>query len=206
MWPMSLIRGLRDRGVRQLRRWLKIAELLEQEQQLRDLASRFRACGDHLSLCWPIRLSGAESMTVGRNVHIGENAFIRAEGGLTIGDNTRISRNLVLYTVNHRHEGNVLPFDDGSIRKPVVIGRNVWIGMNVCVTPGTVIGDGVIVGMGTTVSGEVPPLAIIAGQKWRVIGQRNEEHYRELDAAKRYGNIFGKPLEMSSEFRGWDGL
>ena len=147
----NTIRKLRGMGVRRLRKWIAIDEILEQETIVERLVSRFNHRGDHLSIQWPIRMSGAENANIGNNVHIGNNAFIRADGGLTIGDNTRISRNLVLYTVNHRYTGDLLPFDAHSIRKPVTIGRNVWIGMNVCITPGTTIGDGAVVGMGTTV-------------------------------------------------------
>ena len=69
------------------------------------------------------------------NVHIGENAFIRAEGGLFIGENTHVSRNLMLYTVNHNYKGKNVPYDETVIKKPVHIEKNVWIGMNVNILP-----------------------------------------------------------------------
>jgi maltose O-acetyltransferase len=158
------------------------------------LRQRFGACGDGVRLNGPTFVSNPEQMRVGANVHIGANAFIRAGGGLTIGDNTHISRNLVLYTVNHDYTGNVLPYDELLVPKPVTIGRNVWIGMNVCIAPGTVIGDGAIVGMGTTVSGDVPELAIVGSGAWRQLGHRDVRHYRELDAARAYGGADGRPL------------
>lgn len=133
-----------------------------------------------------------QNLEIGENVHIGNNCYIRADGGVTIGDNTHISRNLVLYSINHNYTGMNLPYDESYIHKPVIIGKNVWIGMNVCITPGTIIGDGTIIGMGTTVSGRVPPLAIIGSQTWRVIGRRNEAHYESLNKLGRYGAINGK--------------
>ena len=46
--------------------------------------------------------------------------------------------------------------------------------------PGAIIGEGAVVGAGTVVSGEVPPMQIIAGQKWRTIGERDPTHYRSI--------------------------
>ena len=135
-------------------------------------------------------------MVVGHNVHFGDNAFIRAEGGLVIGDNTHISRNLVLYTINHDYDGTRIPYDDRMVEKPVTIGRNVWIGMNVCIAPGTVIGDGAIVALGTAVSGTVPPLAIVGGRKWKVLGMRDESTYKSMDKQKAYGGPDGIPFEL----------
>jgi len=136
-------------------------------------------------------ISCPQNMEVGENVHIGNNCYIRAEGSVCIGDNTHISRNLILYSLNHDYEGENLPYDEQFIYKPIRIGRNVWIGMNVCIVPGTVIGDGVIVGMGTVVSGEVPPYTIIGSQKWREIGKRDIKHYEKLNKQRRYGAANG---------------
>lgn len=137
-------------------------------------------------------ISGIENLSIGENVHIGNNAFIRAEGGLIIGDNTHISRNLVLYSINHDYTGNVLPYDEKMIHKKVSIGRNVWIGMNVCIAPGTVIGDGCIIGMGTTVSGNISPMSIVASPKCVIIKERDRNHYNYLDEIKRYGGPNGQ--------------
>ncbi len=133
-----------------------------------------------------------ENLELGENVHIGNNSYIRAEGGVIIGDNTHISKNFVLYTINHNYEGTCLPYDETFIYKPVVIGKNVWIGINVCILPGTIIGDGVIVGMGTVVSGNVPAYTIISSQKWRKIGERNKEHYEFLEKNGQFGGIDGE--------------
>ena len=41
------------------------------------------------------------NLTIGTDVFLGSNFFIRAAGGVTIGDYTHISRNVVIHTVNH---------------------------------------------------------------------------------------------------------
>lgn len=150
--------------------------------------------GTGVRFAGPPHFTGQSNARIADNVHIGTGAFIRAEGGLSIGSNTHISRNLLLYTINHDYEGTLLPYDHSSILKPVTIGKNVWIGMNVCIAPGTSIGDGAVIGMGTVVAGEVPPLAIIASQQWRVVGMRDADHYADLDVRGQYGGSGGRPL------------
>ncbi|MFO8007565.1 MAG: acyltransferase [Candidatus Brocadiia bacterium] len=157
------------------------------------LLSRLGGCGRDVRLHGRIRVSGAESMALGDNVHLGENAFIRAEGGLEIGDNTHISRNVVIYTVNHNYRGERLPYDEQFVHRPVRIGENVWIGINVTILPGATIGEGAIVGAGSCVRGEVPPLAIVAPQDPAVLKFRDRERYHRLSAAGRFGGPDGKP-------------
>lgn len=189
---MIYARKIRDYLIKKLYFWLLIVEQQETAQTNKELLRKIKSCGEDVFFGGKITFSGAKNTCIGNNVHIGQNAFIRAEGGLTIGDNTHISRNLVLYTVNHQYEGKCLPYDNNSVKKPVIIGRNVWIGMNVCVAPGSKIGDGAIIGMGTTVSGEVSPMSIVGSQKWRTLGFRNEENYHKLDNSQAYGGVNGE--------------
>ncbi|MEL6820595.1 MAG: acyltransferase [Calditrichota bacterium] len=141
------------------------------------------------------RVTGAENIEIEDNVHIGDNAFIRGEGGLFIGANTHTSRNLVIYTHNHNYEGEVLPYDNSFRFRKVTIERNVWIGMNVVILPGAHIGEGAIIGAGCVVSGKVEPLAILGAVPGKVLKYRNKEHYQKLEQNKRYGGSNGIPLE-----------
>jgi acetyltransferase-like isoleucine patch superfamily enzyme len=125
-------------------------------------------------------------MTIGENVQIGSGSFIRAEGGLVIGDNVVISRNLVLHTRSHDYGGSHLPYGETMKANPVTIGANVWIGMNVTISPGTTIGEGAIVGLGTRVHGDIPPCAIVGAAGWSRIGTRDLAHYEMLKAKQAY--------------------
>jgi acetyltransferase-like isoleucine patch superfamily enzyme len=161
------------------------------ERLLRTCVERGPAC----ELGRRATLTGGGSVHLGENVHIGDNAFIRGEGGLWVGDNTHVSRNLVLYTMDHHLDGDRLPYDRARVHRPVRIGRNVFIGMNVVVAPGSTIGDGAIIGMGTTISGTVPPRAIVVSVPWRQVGERDPEHYARLDEARQYSATDGIPYE-----------
>ncbi len=181
--------------IKRLEGYIAIIEnkkIQKENQKKKQIISKIKKIGNN-SFFWGNEhfISGGENFTIGENVHINNNCYIRAEGGLEIGDNTHISRNLLLYTVNHDFKGNALPYDNGLIKKKVIIGKNVWIGMNVIISPGTVIGDGAIIGMGTVVSGIVPEKTIIGNQKWRIIGERDDLHYNNLEQSKKYGGIDG---------------
>jgi maltose O-acetyltransferase len=137
-------------------------------------------------------------MEVGNNVHINRGALIRAEGGLTVGDNVHCARNLTIYTINHNYKGQALPYDHTMIREPVIIERNVWIGINVTVVPGVRIAEGAIVAAGSVVSEDVAPLTIVGGQQLRVLKRRDEEHYKMLEREGKYGGASGYPYASPS--------
>jgi len=151
-------------------------------------------CGDGLRINGDISLTGLNGIIIGRNIHIGSNAFIRGEGGLTIEDNTHISRNLTLYTINHNYEGECLPYDNSFRSKQVFIGRNVWIGMNVTILPGSHIEEGCIIGAGCVIHGNIPKFSIVGAAPYHFLKKRNIEHYTKLDNAKLYGGVDGKAL------------
>lgn len=162
----------------------------EQETKL-----KFGSCGSGVFLNGFSTFISPENINIGDNVHIGQNAWFRADGGIVISDNTHISRNCVIFTSNHNYVGKRLPYDETFIKKPVFIGKNVWIGMNVMIIQGVHIGDGAIIALGTVVVNDVPPLTIVGGQPHRVIGSRDREHYEALDRQEMFGGRGGAPLD-----------
>jgi len=180
LFPFRLLTWLGSGLIRAL--WMLSNEYTKQ---------KFKHCGRGVRIHGPFRLTAPQEFEVGDNVHINANAFLRAEGGLGIGANTHISRNLVVYTMNHNYRGQHLPYDAGRVLKPVRIGRNVWIGTNVTIVPGVTIGDGAIIGMGAVVAKDVPPLAVVGSASPQLLKMRDESHYHRLDEAGRYGGMSG---------------
>lgn len=137
------------------------------------------------------KFTGLDKMEIGNNVHFAGSAYVRAEGGLVIGDNCHISRNFVLYTHSHNFMGKAIPYDETFRFKPVVIEKNVWIGINVTVVPGAHIKEGAIIGAGSVVHGTVEAHAIVGTPSPKVIRYRDKEHYERLVKEGRFGGING---------------
>lgn len=55
---------------------------------------------------------------------------------------------------------------------PITVGNDVWIGSQVCIVSGVNIGDGAIVGANSTVTKDVEPYSIVAGNPAKFIKYR----------------------------------
>jgi acetyltransferase-like isoleucine patch superfamily enzyme len=135
-----------------------------------------------------ITVHGPAALTVGDHVRIGTGCFLFCKGGLEIGTNSQLSRNVTIYTANHNTAGDAIPYDDTYVCRPVRIGHSVWLGMNSSVLPGVTIGDGAIIGFGTVVAKDVPPGAIVVGPAQRTIRYRDMDSFTASRAASK---LFG---------------
>lgn len=127
-----------------------------------------------------------ENITIGDYCGIGENAYFHATGGLTIGNNVQISRNVTIYTASHNfHSREYIPYDNTECYNSVTIEDNVWIGRNVNILPGVTIGKNAIVGMAAVITKDVPEGAIVVGYN-RIVGYRDEVDCN----IKQYGRDF----------------
>lgn len=125
-------------------------------------------------------IMGLNEVKIGNNTRIGKGAWIKAEGGLIIGNNVRISRNLTCYTCNHDYSGKELPYDENLIYRPVRIEDNVWIGMNVTILPGAHIEEGAIIGAGSVIRKKVERCSIVGASLAETIGSRDLSHYDRI--------------------------
>ena len=141
-----------------------------------------------------VNINSIEKIEFGKNVFIGENSYIRADGGLKIGNNVIISKNVVIYTKTHNYEGKTLPYDNTYIFKPVTIEDNCWIGINTTIAPGTYIEEGCIIGMGARIFGRIKALSII-GSDGKLIKYRDKEHYDNLVKKQKFADDSGREIK-----------
>ncbi len=112
--------------------------------------------------------------------HLKSNTFIECTGGVTIGRYFHTGRGLTIFSTNHNYSNaSMIPYDEISIDKPVVIKDFVWSGSNVTIVPGVTIGEGVVIGAGSVITKNIPDYAIVGGNPAQVI------KYREIDEFKR---------------------
>lgn len=100
-----------------------------------------------------------EKLQLGKNVWIGEGAMLDAQGGLSIGDNTQIGLNAMIWSHTSHLQAisgkTSSPSKEGISYLPTRIGRNCFIGGPSVIAPGVTIGDEVIISPLTFVDHDV---------------------------------------------------
>ena len=148
--------------------------------------------GTNTYICDDASLCCLENISLGDHVWIGHQCFVDGFGGISIGSGTIVGNKTEIISANHNFKGEDMwevPYDKRFIKKPVVIGENVWLGMRALVLPGVEIGEGAIIGAGSVVTKNVPPLAIVGGNPAAVIKYRDADQYYKL---KSEGKIYLK--------------
>ena len=116
-----------------------------------------------------------DRVSIGAYSRINRDCCLDVRGGLVIGENVSVSPEVMILTAAH----GVADPEFRVVGKRVVIEDHVWIGSRAIILGGTTLGRGSVVAAGAVVTGDVPPLAIVAGVPARVVGTRPEEatHY-----------------------------
>jgi acetyltransferase-like isoleucine patch superfamily enzyme len=140
---------------------------------------------------------GHGRLVIGKFVHIGDHTAVRAhEGTVRIGDKavlaSRVTVNSYLHVeigaatlvgddvyicdFDHRFEALDRPIkDQGIVKAPVRIGRDVWLGTKATVLRGIDIGDGCVIGANAVVTRDVPAYSVAAGIPAAILKSRLPE-------------------------------
>lgn len=143
-----------------MRRLLRAVRERLRAAEASDLLRGCRHVGTAVRLRMPVVVYGADGLSIGDDVDIGEFVVLRASGGLTIGNRVLIAAHAVLTTRGHPEQ----PPRSGRVEDaPVVIGDDVWIGAGAIILPGVTVGEGSIVAAGAVVTRDVAPRTIVGG-------------------------------------------
>ncbi len=114
-----------------------------------------------------------EYIYIGNNVGIGEFAHLGGAGGLTIGDDCIIGPYLSCHPENHNFFDNELPIRmQGVTRRGINIGNNCWIGAKVTILDGVTIGNNCVIAAGAVITKNMPANSVIGGVPAKVIRSR----------------------------------
>ena len=130
--------------------------------------------GEGLNIADGVTINDPRNVAVGERVSIHTNCWIQGYGGVKIGNFVGLASGTKIISSIHDFSSTDVPIKkQGIIKQPVVIGNDVWIGANAIIHGNTTIGDGSVISAGSSVSGEIKPFSIIAGNPGRVIKNRN---------------------------------
>lgn len=107
-------------------------------------------------------------LVIGNHTRINRGCCLDGRGRLTIGDNVSISPEVAIITTQHSWRRAGFELESRDVR----IDDHAWIGMRATILPGSTIGRGAVVAAGAVVSGEVPPMTVVAGVPARPVAER----------------------------------
>jgi len=107
-------------------------------------------------------------LIIGRNCQIMQMSFINPTRSITIGDDSGIGGDCLLFGHTSwlsQLEGYKVDFE------PIEIGKSVSLAWRVFVLPGVKIGDGAVIGANSLVSNVIPPRCLAIGYPARVVSR-----------------------------------
>ena len=132
---------------------------------------RFGAMVPHRGLgcvcAWDADLKYPDNIILGNRVIIGSRVSIGAHSTVELGDNVRISRDVLIETAG-------LDFSDGTppykhLSKPIRIEKGVWIGARAIILGGVTIGENAVVAAGSVVTRSIGAEEVVAGVPARTV-------------------------------------
>lgn len=119
--------------------------------------------GNFLISRGPLYLKCIENgnISIGNRCYFNTNCNLTAAEKIVIGNECLFANNLVI--VDHDHKIVNQEITPELIKKPVIIGNNVWCGANVTILKGVHIGDGAVIAAGAVVTKDVPPHSVVGG-------------------------------------------
>lgn len=123
------------------------------------------------------------SLTIGRNCQIMQMTFINPATSITIGDDTGIGGDCMLFG----HTSWLSAFEGYPIEfKSIEIGNSVSIAWRVFISAGSAIGDGAVIGANSLVNRKIPKRCLATGSPAKVVAKapyfpRSLENEEKLD-------------------------
>jgi len=151
--------------------------VISQNAQRAHLITRFKSCGQRVTLHMPVSITGAEKVEVGNNVGIAAFVQMWGGGGIRIGDGVMIGAHTAITSEGHDHTKESMY---GTLtQNPVVIEDGAVIGTHSIILPGVTIGKGAVVGAGSVITMNVKPYTIV------VTGRQRQQWPRPVGAAAK---------------------
>jgi acetyltransferase-like isoleucine patch superfamily enzyme len=112
-------------------------------------------------------------LVIGDESWIGQQCFLHAAGGISIGARVGLGPAVKILTSQHAEAGRATPVLFSPIETArVVVEDDADVGVGAILLPGVTVGRGAVVGAGAVVTRDVPAYAVAAGVPARVLRSR----------------------------------
>ena len=95
-------------------------------------------------------------ITIGDKVGIGSRNIIVSRNSISIGSNTIMGPNVMIYDHDHKFDGDHGVYRTEYNTDTISIGSNCWIGAGTIILKGTHIGNNCLIGAGCIIKGSIP--------------------------------------------------
>ncbi len=110
------------------------------------------------------------NVTIGDNSYIGDEVVIYSLGQVSIGDHVSISYRAFLCTGTHDHNDVNFPL----VIKAISVSSEAWIGADAFLAPGVNVGIGAVLGARSTALSDIPDYDVQVGTPSVSIGKRGQ--------------------------------
>lgn len=135
-------------------------------------AALVRHRGERCVCHWNAEIKYPDRLKLGNRVIIGTNAVLGAAGGITLDDDVRLSRDVILETAGLDFKGKPAPYN--HVFAPIHLESGVWVGARAIILAGVTIGKNSVVAAGAVVSKDVPAGSVAAGIPAKIVGVSGE--------------------------------
>lgn len=129
----------------------------------------FKSIGRGVMLARNVSFGGLYNIEIGDNVSINQGCNLYGDFGITIGNDTKLSPYVQIYSANYKYSKKSIIGSLGLVGSKVNIGKGVWIGSGSVIVPGIAIGDGSIIAALSVVTKDVPENEVWGGVPARFI-------------------------------------
>lgn len=119
--------------------------------------------GDNCMCHYSTEIKFGQNIKIGSSTRFGQNCVLGGLGGISIGSNVVVSKNVVIESAGLKFKDKNPPYKHQGA--PIFIGDGVWIGVNSIILGGVTIGENTIIGAGSVVSNSLPANSIVVGSK-----------------------------------------
>lgn len=132
----------------------------------------FKFCGKDIKVAGGVFFGSGHNIVLGDFSSLNTNCWISND--TVFGDNVMTGPDVMVLSGSHNFESTDITMREqgAPVRRPVIIGDDVWIGARSIFLPGVKVGSHAIIGAGSVVTKDVPEWAIVGGNPAKVIRLR----------------------------------